>query len=456
MTFSTRQSGPGSARSGDATAGLACCWPRRSPPACCSQRRPRRAWTCRARVRDLRRGLRLRRAVRLRADAARRHPLVRRADQCRQWGLLRHDAPVQRDLGREASQHKTGRAVDVSIDHRKPAQRADGQVLLDWLFETGAERLRRLGVAEIIWAGRIWTTQRDGARPTVERHELADVHRAGMPGLHPHELPLRPLPLHAVRGGQRADDHLVDGAAGPAGPGPAPAAATPIAEAARFGGIARASGNGYWLVERVGGVFSYGSAPFLGSMGGRPLAGPTVAIAATPTRNGYWLAATRRRGVRLRRRRVRRVDGRPAAQRTGRRHRRDSDGPGLLAGGCRWRGVRVRRRRVRRVDGRPAAQRAGRRHRCDAVGQGLLAGGRRRWRVRVRRCAVRRIDGRPAAQRAGRRHRRDAVGQGLLARRRRRWRVRVRRRAFAGSMGDKELPRPPSASPRRRRARATG
>lgn len=49
--------------------------------------------------------------------------------------------------------------------------------------------------------------------------------------------------------------------------------------------------HGYWLVGSDGGVFSFGSAPFLGSMGGSPLNQPVVGIAATPDHAGYWLVA---------------------------------------------------------------------------------------------------------------------------------------------------------------------
>ena len=35
-------------------------------------------------------------------------------------------------------------------------------------------------------------------------------------------------------------------------------------------------GGGYWLIARDGGVFNYGDAGFLGSMGGQPLAAPVV------------------------------------------------------------------------------------------------------------------------------------------------------------------------------------
>ena len=50
-----------------------------------------------------------------------------------------------------------------------------------------------------------------------------------------------------------------------------------------------ADGHGYWLVAAGGGVFTYGRAPYLGSMGGRQLNGPMVGITATRDRGGYWL-----------------------------------------------------------------------------------------------------------------------------------------------------------------------
>jgi hypothetical protein len=52
-----------------------------------------------------------------------------------------------------------------------------------------------------------------------------------------------------------------------------------------------ADGGGYWLVASDGGVFSFGDAQFLGSMGGKPLNEPIVGI-ASPDGGGYWLVAS--------------------------------------------------------------------------------------------------------------------------------------------------------------------
>jgi hypothetical protein len=51
-------------------------------------------------------------------------------------------------------------------------------------------------------------------------------------------------------------------------------------------------GKGYWLVGSDGGVFTFGDAPFFGSMGGKPLNKPVVAMAASPNGAGYWLVAS--------------------------------------------------------------------------------------------------------------------------------------------------------------------
>ena len=50
--------------------------------------------------------------------------------------------------------------------------------------------------------------------------------------------------------------------------------------------------GGYWLVASDGGIFSFGNAAFYGSMGGKPLNQPIVGIASTPDGQGYWEVAS--------------------------------------------------------------------------------------------------------------------------------------------------------------------
>jgi hypothetical protein len=56
-------------------------------------------------------------------------------------------------------------------------------------------------------------------------------------------------------------------------------------------GTAATNARAYWLAAADGGVFSFGDAPFYGSMAATHLNAPIVAIAATPDAHGYWLAA---------------------------------------------------------------------------------------------------------------------------------------------------------------------
>ncbi len=49
---------------------------------------------------------------------------------------------------------------------------------------------------------------------------------------------------------------------------------------------------GYWLVGADGGVFTFGNVGFYGSMGGMPLNQPVVGMAATPDDKGYWLVGS--------------------------------------------------------------------------------------------------------------------------------------------------------------------
>jgi hypothetical protein len=61
------------------------------------------------------------------------------------------------------------------------------------------------------------------------------------------------------------------------------ASATRVAE--------QGNGSGYWLVSSDGGVFTYGTAQFYGSMGGKHLNSPITGIVATADGHGYWLVA---------------------------------------------------------------------------------------------------------------------------------------------------------------------
>jgi hypothetical protein len=74
---------------------------------------------------------------------------------------------------------------------------------------------------------------------------------------------------------------------------PAVAMAAPIyTSSAPAAGVVGAPGTaGYWIVASDGGVFTFGGAPFFGSMGGQRLASPVVGMAATPSGRGYWLVA---------------------------------------------------------------------------------------------------------------------------------------------------------------------
>ena len=49
------------------------------------------------------------------------------------------------------------------------------------------------------------------------------------------------------------------------------------------------TGNGYWLLARDGGVFSFGDAQFWGSTGAMRLNAPIISMATAPGGNGYWL-----------------------------------------------------------------------------------------------------------------------------------------------------------------------
>src|SRR5688500_4854474 len=49
-----------------------------------------------------------------------------------------------------------------------------------------------------------------------------------------------------------------------------------------------ANATGYWSTTNDGSVYSFGVAPYFGSMGGQPLAKPIIGLTPTPRRDGYW------------------------------------------------------------------------------------------------------------------------------------------------------------------------
>jgi hypothetical protein len=54
---------------------------------------------------------------------------------------------------------------------------------------------------------------------------------------------------------------------------------------------AAANGNGYWLVGSDGGIFSFGDAPFHGSLGGDSPGSPIASMTTTPDAGGYWMVS---------------------------------------------------------------------------------------------------------------------------------------------------------------------
>ena len=102
--------------------------------------------------------------------------------------------------------------------------------------------------------------------------------------------------------------------------------------------------NGYVLSASDGGVFTYGNIPFCGSTGSIHLAQPVVGAALTQDGGGYYEVGERRWHLRLRQRRVPRLNGRPPAQQPHRRHGDDRQRRGLLGGGGRRRHLQLRQR----------------------------------------------------------------------------------------------------------------
>jgi hypothetical protein len=84
-----------------------------------------------------------------------------------------------------------------------------------------------------------------------------------------------------------------DGWTGPSGSSTCQAAVTPTGPTTgTTTGPSTGAANGYYEVASDGGLFAFGTAPFYGSMGGKPLNKPVVGMASTPGGGGYWEVAS--------------------------------------------------------------------------------------------------------------------------------------------------------------------
>ena len=108
-------------------------------------------------------------------------------------------------------------------------------------------------------------------------------------------------------------------------------------------------GRGYWLVAADGGVFSFGDAPFEGSAGSLHLNSPVVGMVPTVNGQGYWLVAGDGGVFAFGDADLLGSTRRHTSQPSGRRDCGHQGRQGVLAGGVRRRGVQLRQCRLPRV-----------------------------------------------------------------------------------------------------------
>ena len=207
------------------------------------------------------------------------------------------------------------------------------------------------------------------------------------------------------------------------------------------------SGQGYWLVARNGAVFTFGDAKLHGSAASLHPTQPVVGIARTPTGNGYWIVLhngnvfpfgdARSYGNTVNRNLAQPIVGIGA----------DTFWTRLLARRRHRQRLPVRRREVLRLTRSQEPRAADRRDHGDSVGERLLARRSRRARLHLRRRALLRLAASAAGADAGRRNDADVDGAGLLARRRERQRLLVRQREV---LRRRPRARPTSSGPRSR------
>jgi len=99
------------------------------------------------------------------------------------FGTRRHGILACRSItgGQKKSLHAEGRAVDYYLDASDPADLAVAAAIIDQLLAADAAGVpdalvRRLGVQEIIWNRRIWSTPKDRGRAMTRMYEGSNPH----------------------------------------------------------------------------------------------------------------------------------------------------------------------------------------------------------------------------------------------------------------------------------------
>jgi hypothetical protein len=160
--------------------------------------------------------------------------------------------------------------------------------------------------------------------------------------------------------------------------------------------VAANTDRGYFLVGADGGVYAFGTVPFLGSLPGKGISvANVIGIAATPSGNGYWVVQATGKVSSF---------GTAQAFTTTATTSPVTAIAGTPTGGGYWLVTASRQARSGHTAGHPCQpQPGGYRHRAGGRHSGLLADRGRRGRLRIRHSAVRGVASRHTCER--RRHR---------------------------------------------------
>lgn len=173
------------------------------------------------------------------------------------------------------SEHKEGRAWDWMVSADVPAQKAAADRTIDWLAENDsygneAALARRFGIMYLIFNRRIWFPESGWRTYCVQK-------RAGC---------VEPGTKNDVRDPHTSHVHFSFTWAGAKKQTSYWQPERSLASA-----IAVTPGGGYWTAGRYGGVIA-NDASFFGAVEDRAMKRPVVAMAATPSGNGYWLTTS--------------------------------------------------------------------------------------------------------------------------------------------------------------------